>query len=78
MSDEDRRGDVSTLVLWKDLRRHPVKENWCCSAVKESGIEFLPIEETYPEFRVHRIRINFCPHCGQILSHGEERYYDFE
>ncbi|MEW6116263.1 MAG: hypothetical protein AB1553_05115 [Nitrospirota bacterium] len=74
MSNEDRRGDSSTLILWADFRRYHIKDNWCCTAIKESGIEFLPVEEIYPDFSLHRIRINFCPHCGQRLYEGEGRY----
>ncbi len=74
MDHEDRIGDSSTLVLWTDLRNHLAGENWCCSAIKESGIEFLPIEETCPDFIMHRIKINFCPHCGQRLHNDWNRH----
>ncbi|MEW5745633.1 MAG: hypothetical protein AB1805_09400 [Nitrospirota bacterium] len=74
MNDDDRRGDTSTLSLWTDFRRYHIKENWCCLAIKESGIDFLPLEEVYPDFSLHRIKLNFCPHCGQRLRTSSEWY----
>lgn len=42
--------------------------------MKESGIDFLPLEEVYPDYSLHRIKLNFCPHCGQRLRKSSEWY----
>jgi len=61
---EDRSGDPRAQDLWKEFKAFD-KADWCCEFFKELGIEWLQCETW--DFRFHKIRFNYCPHCGRRI-----------
>jgi hypothetical protein len=58
---DDRIGDPETRIWWKELKAFE-KGDWCCEFFKELGLEWLQCETW--DSRFHRLRFNYCPHCG--------------
>jgi hypothetical protein len=63
--EEKSQLDGESREMWREIRSLVQEEGWCCKVIREIGLEGLQCE-TF-DFRFHRVKLNYCPHCGKKL-----------